>query len=91
MTPEIQIIPLSCILIFPQQLSATCFSHMAFEAAYWLPASHEEERLTRDCVLQHVRELVALRRIEAREQDSWAQVTPPTIQLPDSICTSALQ
>lgn len=36
-------------------------------------------------------ELVALRRTDAREQDSWAQVVPPTIQLPDSICTYALQ
>lgn len=64
---------------------------MVFQAAYWLPAFHEEERLTRGCALWHVRELVALRRTEAREQDSWAQVVPPTIQLPDSICACALQ
>lgn len=30
-------------------------------------------------------------KIEAREPDSWARVVPPTIQLPDSICSSVLQ
>lgn len=71
----------------PQQLVSLTWP---FQVAFSLPASQEEKRLTLGCVLRCVRELVALRRIQARRQDSWAQVVPPTIQLPDAISSLVL-
>ena len=63
---------------------------MVLPAARWLAASLTDERLTQGFMLRHVRELMALRKIQAREQDSWAQVSPPTVQLLNlQLCSAA--
>lgn len=56
-------------------------------ARFQLPLA-KTRGLHKVCVLKHMREAMALRQNQARGLDSWAQVDPPAIQLPDSVCSS---